>query len=406
VATGGLVDAIDAEKRRRTRDARYARRRFLNSVSTLGRLQHCGITRADAEQGVSVKVNDSGHAHFANLQLCASVHACPVCAAKVRNRRAAEIEIGLARHLAAGGGAEFVTFTLPHDFGDRLAPLLEAIAAAYRCVTQGRAATEDAETFGLCGSIKALEVNVGPNGWHPHLHVIMLTTAPLSARGEALLRSRLFSRWADGIEAAGYRRPLRQFVDVRPVHNSAGVAAYTAKVYDENRVGLEVARSDLKQGRGSSHRSAWALLADAHEGADVADLALWWEYEKATKGKYALRWSPGLKKRLGVDVLTDEELAQEEVGGETVAVIGVALWGYVARSRNLAVEILRCAERDGADGLADLLARIEVDAFGDAAPPGALGAPPPTVSRPDAREWKLWKLRRAREGLLTPFPSR
>src|SRR6185437_11787061 len=91
-------------------------------VPTLGhaspdqhRVSRCG--RARLAPSPAVALAPDGSAHFRGLVTCGSVTACPVCAAKVRQARAEEIDRALGRHLCAGGGAVFVTLTMPHDAG-------------------------------------------------------------------------------------------------------------------------------------------------------------------------------------------------------------------------------------------------------------------------------------------------
>ncbi len=365
------IAGADEERSRARRDVRYVQLELLNSLSTLRRLHGCLNGRASADHGVSI-VRKGPRAHFRNVRTCASVHACPCCASKIRNGRAGEIEQAVTAHLAAGGGVLFATFTLPHDVGDRLAALLRAVTTAYTAMVSGAAASAERTLYGVEGSIRALEVNHGPNGWHPHHHVLFLTARPLRYKARKAFERSMWLRWRHQIVKAGYRPPSAQNgCDVRPVWGAAGIADYTAKVYDERRVGLELARSDLKSGRFTEHRSAWAVLGDLAAHGDVEDLALWWEYERATKGQRAVRWSKGLKARYGVQLVTDAAHAAEEVGGVVVAVISGELWPAVCRMRGARLGLLRMAEvDDDPEAVNEYLARIEVEAFGDSIPPG------------------------------------
>lgn len=367
-----FADSVSA----RRRNARFRQREFLASMSSLQRVRICGRRRADGEMGVPIRIGCDGRAYYANVQLCASVHACPVCAAKIRNRRAQEITAACAAAWAMGMGIEFVTLTMPHDCGDRLAGLLVAVRDAYNATRSGRAADDERDGLGIVGTIKALETTHGRNGWHPHLHVLVFTRKPLSVRQRRVLRNGWHARWADAIERAGYRRPLRKLCDVRQVWSASGVGRYTAKV-DDVTVGMEIARSDLKQGQLAEHRSPWRILADLQERGVADDLSLWHEYERAMKGKYALRWSKGLRSLLGVaPAATDESIAAETMGGEPIAVVSAALFPVVMRTRGLALHVLQVAENDGGDAVDELLAKVELAAFGEAIPVGVGPAPP------------------------------
>lgn len=113
------TESTEQATRLRRRADRYVQSDYLGHFSTLSRLRGCGRRRIDAAGPIAVAVAD-GVAHYRNLQRCGSVHACPVCAPKIRAGRADEIERGLRRHLEQGGGAYFVTFTLRHATGMRL----------------------------------------------------------------------------------------------------------------------------------------------------------------------------------------------------------------------------------------------------------------------------------------------
>lgn len=304
-------------------------RRSLGRFSQLKRLRACGRRVQSTDQGVAVKLTEAG-AYFSGLQTCGSVWACPVCAPRVREARAGEIEQGLGAHFDRGGSAYFVTATLPHDFGDRLAPLMTAVGQAWRALLSGRRWVDDRDRFGIVGTIRATEVTHGRNGWHPHLHVLVLTVGHLEDHELAELTDRLAGRWATGIEDAGYRVPSAAHgLTCSEVRSRDQVAAYTAKIDGGWGVAREVTRHDLKAGRRHG-QTPFALAADAVDGLAEAH-RLWSEYETATRGRHAIQWSRGLKARLGVGERTDEDIAGEDQAGEVVALLDVVEWSYVVR---------------------------------------------------------------------------
>jgi hypothetical protein len=95
-----------------------------------------------------------------------------------------------------------------------------------------------------------------------------------------------------------------------------------------------LARADLKRGRNQS-RTPLEVLRDFLTWGDAADLALWHEYEKATEGRSAIRWSKGLRALLLPDApveLTNEEIAAEEVGGDVIGHILPRTWYRVCET--------------------------------------------------------------------------
>jgi hypothetical protein len=352
----------DAGKRRARRDDRYHQRDFLHHHSTLKRLRGCGRNRIDRTTGVPVAVAE-GVAHYRNVQRCGSIHACPVCAPKIRSARALEIEQALRLHLEQGGGAYFVTFTLRHRTGMALALLWTVLAASFRGLLAGRAHKDDRDAYGIVGTIRSVEVTHGANGWHPHLHVLVLTDAPLPRQRQVLLRREWSTRWRRLVQAEGIDAPddAHGVVMVEVEAGSAAMASYMSKVYDEHVMGLEAARADLKRGR-EGNRSVWAILGDSVATGDADDLHLWRQYERASKGRQAITWSNGLKARFAVGEITDEEHAEAEVGGEVIFTIDHLRWVTIRRRRGALAAVLRAAETAGADGVAVFLASL---------PPGA-----------------------------------
>jgi hypothetical protein len=219
-----------------------------------------------------------------------------------------------------------VTCTLPHDSTDYLANTLKAVLASYRKVWMGNPGISAKKAFGIVGQIKALEVTHGRSGWHPHTHALVLTEAPLSSAQRRSFRNYVAGVWATSVVAHGYREPGRRVgVDVLPVNRAADVARYLTKVEGGWSAGLELARSDVKHARGAG-RTPWAILRDFLASGEASDLGLWNEYERATKGRNAVTWSPGLRARLldvdQVDV-TDDDLAAGPRPGPAAARVTV-----------------------------------------------------------------------------------
>lgn len=248
-----ITNRVSQPRESARRRDKYRLRAVLWNESTLRRVQMCGRRRIRNEK-VGIFLSEDRRAHFGNVQCCGSVHACPVCAAKIRQRRAAEIDTAVRAHLAVGGFALFQTFTLPHDFGDELGMLLQSVAKAFRKVIAGRGYLADKLNYSITGTIRASETTFGKAGAHPHLHVIFFCDRDLSASQVRTLQGRLFARWAAAVESVGYRPPLIGLCPIERV-TSRGVAEYVQKLVmtdDTNKpLGMEMTRHDLK-GRASS----------------------------------------------------------------------------------------------------------------------------------------------------------
>jgi hypothetical protein len=248
----------------------------------------------------------SRSAHFGGLQVCGSVWLCPVCSAKITERRRVELSAGLE---SWSGRAVLVTFTLQHKLADSLADLRSVLLKSYESLRSGRWWPAFEERHGLVGSVRALEVTYGSSGWHPHLHVLMFLKdevkiipfeGDLKGRwGYVLGRSERYASWDYG-------------VDVR--FSDADVAAYVVKFGRESEwtIAHEMAKSPVKKGR-SGGRSPLQLLSDSLLGDEQAS-RLWIQYAVNFKGLKQLVWSRGLRRILGLvgDEKTDEEIAVEQ----------------------------------------------------------------------------------------------
>lgn len=298
--------------------------------------------------GSSVNVDHNpktGAASYSNLVTCGSVWCCPVCAAKVSERRRHELKAGIDAATARGARVWLLTLTFPHTKADDLGELLARFDKARKALWGGAAANDDRDAWGLAGHVTALEVTRTWNGWHPHAH-ILLVFRPGSTVTLDAVRDRLKVRWEKVCARVGLIDPddageLENFRKHGLVlENGTRAASYVSKFGLENKGGAwdlaaEVTKAHLKRGRKAHSRTPWDLLRSYLEDGDLEDAGLFVEYADAFKGKRQLRFSPGLRAFLGLNApeKTDEELAQERgEGAHLLAVVPLAAWRLVVRA--------------------------------------------------------------------------
>lgn len=346
------VAESDADRvvRQDRRSARFRLRSSIAAVTQLRRVRGCG--RTPVESGGVALYDNAGVAHYSGVSTCASVWACPVCSAKIRQRRAEEITAIGQMHLAQGGSLLFVTLTVPHHDGDRLSKLLDGVASCWSNATAYSRLWRSWRKANVVGVIRSMEVTHGVNGWHPHLHVMLLVRGGVTAAGTADV---LAAEWAAIVGRAGLGRVNGHGVDVRSATDSAGLAEYVSKVQDVRGAALEVARGDMKRPGRSSSSTPFDLIARARESGELGrDVALWREYEKATKGRQAITFSAGLRDRFGMAWVSDIDIAGETVGGEVVGFISSPAWKALHRAEGTA-DLLSAYEAGGFDAACDLL---------------------------------------------------
>lgn len=251
--------------------------------------------------------------------------------------RAAELGELNQRHSDKGGALYLLTLTLPHDEGDALKSLRKHVARSWGKVTQGAAWKRWRERIGVLGTVRALEVTHGGNGWHPHLHVALYLTQNLENSTLGELRAWFHQAWRRRItertpQGRLYRAPSAEHgVTLQPLRGSE----YLTKM------GLagELTLATTKEGR-TGHRTSWQILRDltnayANRTDTSHDAMLWREFTRAMKGARQLTYSRGLRAHYALgEPVEDEALGdtQQELetlgtdGAETVATWTAAEW--------------------------------------------------------------------------------
>jgi len=120
-----------------------------------------------------LRSKDSGHTFFANVKRCGSVWTCPICAARITEKRRQELQEALRNWTGIGGTVCLLTLTIPHHAGQETASWRNQLLRAY-CKMRNRTFWRElAQGIGLEGSVRALEVTYGNNGAHVHIHVLL-----------------------------------------------------------------------------------------------------------------------------------------------------------------------------------------------------------------------------------------
>lgn len=338
-----------------TRVSRYELQAVARTILPDERVSRCLRWRQDQARPVDVwKSREHGKAHYKNLQTCGSVWHCPVCAAKISERRRAELVAAVAAHRASGGDVLLMTLTNSHDRGDLLPDLLARQAVALTKFRQRREGARLFDSAGVVGVVRALEVTHGGNGWHPHYHFLLFVTDTLSSRRLAALRTQLADYWLRCCQAAGLPLPdLEHGVDVR---GGQWAAQYASKWGLEE----EMTKAHIKRGRGSS-RTPFDLLRSARDEGDSAALMLFRDFALAFKGRQQLVWSRGLKARLAIEDATDEEIAAaSDDAADLLGQLDREDWRLVCRMEWRG-RLLMVAEREGWPGVLEVLARLRLE---------------------------------------------
>jgi len=322
---------------------RYRARAWLSTVTDLARVSRCGRVSVIEGGEVLIKATTGADgqrsAGFGGLSTCGSVWACPVCSAKIAARRTQEIEQLLAWNAARGGSVALATFTMRHHTGHRLKALRKALSAAWRHMTSHRVWKATRRELGNDGYVRAIECTCSDdNGWHLHVHLLLVFDGPVSQELVDAWTDDLYALWSDGLALSGMEASRAHGVDVRVGTGALdGLGKYLSKLT------FETAGGRFKKGR-KGGRTPFELLDDAINTGLAEDFERWFEWEQGSKGMRQITWSRGLKARVGVDEQSDEEIAEEEEQGETVARVTPSGWKILYWH---AAELLSIVEQGG-----------------------------------------------------------
>lgn len=291
---------------------------------------------------------------------CGSVWTCPVCAANICARRAAEVKAAVERWNEANEThrVAMLTLTVRHARGHDLERLRRGLARAWRKVWMGKAGQARRWRWGVSHQIRALEVTHGENGWHPHLHVALFQTRETTPEQVDAIRE-LWAKLVTKELGSDCAPSWERGVDYRALNTTN----YLTKL------GLEVASMTEKKGRGAS-RTPWQIAADAAAG-DRRSIALWLEYTKAMKGARQLFWSQGARRFFGLVREESEHEMSQDGPGYVLGEWDGAVWDALCRADRFWVSKVAAAASTF-PGAAAAVGRLEGVRFLSS---GAIGPP-------------------------------
>jgi hypothetical protein len=309
------------------------------------RTDKCLRLRAYGKEIQVIRSIEYQTASYTGLQTCGSVWACPVCSAKIAERRRVEIQAAMALHNAAGGSVHLLTLTFAHKMFESLADNLAGLSKALKSFKEDMTVRTIFKELGIIGQIRALEVTHGRksstnNGWHPHPHFLLFGKYHLGSGARLTYEDRLFERWLSCCERAGLGAPSR--LHGIKIDDGTKAADYVAKWGLED----EMTKGHTKKSRHGETPFDFlrSYLADS---TDKQAGALFKEYAECFKGKRQLHWSSGLKKHFHIGETTDEELLEKvEDDSAFLGQISLEQWKEVLRDDGRAF-ILQLAAKFG-----------------------------------------------------------
>ena len=355
---GSQVNQLDLETGEITepnpqsaRANRWALKSVVNRLLPGSRTSKCMVLRAPIPgYGLAdidlCKGHTHGKAFYQGLMACGGVWTCPVCAAKVSERRRQELKDAIHAAKDLGMNVHFVTLTVPHGVGDDIKILNDRLSQALKRMSNGmysvknqlRAIAPKSEIYGY---IRAFEVTHGQHGFHPHYHILVFTDQGITSSAVGYIYR---NAWIRACRLADLPEPSQEHGCT--VQDGLFAAQYASKWGLEDEMTKANAKTTKRKGL-----SPWGLLRAVLDG-DEPDYppqrasSLFQVYAAAFAGRRQLYWSNGLRKLLAMaPERSDEELvkAPEDERASVLATLTPEQWKAI-RCRRQEAHLLTVAE--------------------------------------------------------------
>lgn len=298
------------------RAERYALKSVVNKLLPDSRTSKCMVFRAPiAGSGLAPiqvhKTCEHNKAFYTGLLSCGSVWNCPVCSAKVSERRRVELQGALLGASALGWKVHFITLTVPHGVGDDLSVIRSLQQKALQRMNSGKNRIKNLfERQGVeChGFIRAYEVTHGKqHGFHPHFHILLFTSPNIS---HDQVREIYGNAWRRHCLNVGLPEPSEKHGCT--VQGGTKAASYVTKWGIEDE--MTKANTKVTKRKGKTPFGLLRAVLDGDDPDYPADYAasLFRVYSKCMSGSRQLYWSNGLRTKLALaPEMTDEQVADK-----------------------------------------------------------------------------------------------
>lgn len=309
------------------------------------------------------RVAGGKRAIYKNLGVCGSVWMCPICSSRITEHRRKELNLAISRW---DGSMLMITYTLSHSREMLLTDVLNSLKEAYRGLKSGAFFKAIKRDYYWFGSVRALEVTYGKNGWHTHIHELVFVEKHGRTPEENCLtdvqieglKHRMFKQWRVTLKRENKTADFEHGLDIRT--GKSYVADYVAKwgrepITDRWDVAHEITKQPQKKTSFEGNRTPLQILFDFGEG-DKKSGKIWREYALGFKGSHQLQWSRDLREvcKLAVEQ-SDLEIASEIPPEFSLfATLTADEWKQVRNSHNEGRLLKAAAELD-ADGFRQFL---------------------------------------------------
>ena len=258
----------------------------------------CGAPLTDVQPFMVVALYDDPEGprvDFHGIMTCGSPWICPVCSPKLAEHRGEVLVRTLSYFMTLGFWVAHAVLTVRHTRGMPLADVFRALSDAWRFMTKDRSFRPHWSGLGFA---RGMEITLGPNGWHPHIHLALVIPPE---RDPYALKEALWKAWSSAVLEVGWLpsdRAAYSFTLVESGEDVQEVGRYVAKTSSGWGIGAEVTGGARKDSKGGL--SPFTLLGAAWWGylEDPGFMRLWFpEGRDDLDDPYP--WVPGARKLAG-----------------------------------------------------------------------------------------------------------
>jgi hypothetical protein len=241
----------------------------------------------------------SEKSYYHGIKRCNSVWLCPLCSARISERRKIELFNIIQSHQDHSGTFSFVTLTIQHSITSDLSKLLQVITQCFTSLMSARNGSFLRTHFSIDYYVKSLEVTYSNlHGWHPHLHVVFFHSQQFSILD---LRQYIFKRWKY------LTQKKKVYVNDSALDVQQGYSKDVVHYISKWSISHEMTGSYKKKSNHS--KTPWDILYEISINQNVNQNTLLFKtYAKSFSAKHQLHFSKGLKIKYSIPDLSDEEI--------------------------------------------------------------------------------------------------
>lgn len=305
-----------------------------------GRQRDCGCKCID-KAGAAV-MQKEGKMYISGVSTCSSVWTCPVCSNKINEVRSRDVSLLLNYYLKSSYSLAMVTLTSQHNQWETCQIVKHRELNSFNKMIASRKYKDLCKQYNFEGYIRALEVTIGNNGWHPHIHLAIVLNNTQEALEE--FSNSVVQLWVSFNK--GTNATAQHYT---PILDVQGIGEYITKWGASD----ELVKSNHKTSKNAKGYTPFALLKLIRKHGFNSELGQWAymkfkEYSKAFKGAKQLTYSKKLQVKLKevTTLKTDIEICNErQEDAKPVLFLKNNLFKHIAKN-NLQAYVLNILESE------------------------------------------------------------